>query len=51
MTIIGSIPLTHMTEPGQWPAGSKVTLKLSDARSDALLIVMAMGDSMGRLLR
>lgn len=43
--------LTHMTEPGQWPAGSRVTVKLSGGRSQRPSTVMATGYSMGSVLR
>ena len=49
---------THMTEPGQCPAGSRVTVKCRGWRSEeeeeeeeGAFIVMATGYSMGKVLR
>lgn len=44
-------PTTHMAEPGQWPAGSRVTVKVRGGRSWRASSAMATGYSMGRGFR
>ena len=51
VTIHGHITRAHMTEPGQWPAGSKVTVKLSIGKLDRASSVMATGCSIGRAFK